>query len=425
MKRHRHRSLAAAIVLTLLLTVATAASAQKSTVTFGIPWGLDVFQGTLLRLVDAYNEQSELYHVEIDTGWSPEKLLTAAAAGTGPDVVGVDGPDEVRNTGEVVLQPIDIMIDRYDIDVSRFLPDSVTQIRGQTYAIKLFVDPNFPIVYNETLLQQAGLSEPPRTIQEFDEIYPKLLRRSNDGMLEQAGMLPWNLSEGHLFQTWGPVFGADRIWEGDETSGRYNVTTPEWRATFEWLNDYYQRISPDIAHWGDRRWYHLDWLIEGKLLMAYHVSPTLRTLQETTPYTWKIALPMTQPGGAEMPIWFGGFSFGVGKYAENLEGAYDFLRFITWDDRAAEIIGTTGLIGAYQGSVAHEVLLEHNPVWAEFIGLLPKASGNFYNPPQIRFADLSAEFVRSWKEGGSVPNGLAELERLLNSLAAEAGVLAQ
>src|SRR5690606_41609229 len=98
-------------------------------------------------------------------------------------------------------------------------------------------------------------------------------------------MLPWNLSVAHLFFTWGPVFGANQIWEGDETSGRYVLTTPEWRATFDWLMDYYHRVAPDVAAWGDRRWYHIDWLVEGKVAMAYHVSPTLGRLQAATPYT--------------------------------------------------------------------------------------------------------------------------------------------
>ena len=238
-------------------------------------------------------------------------------------------------------------------------------------------------------------------------------------------MLPWNLSVAHLFFTWGPVFGANQIWEGDETSGRYVLTTPEWRATFDWLMDYYHRLAPDIASWGDRRWYHIDWLVEGKVAMAYHVSPTLGRLQAATPYTWKIAPPMTQPGGAELPVWFGGFTFGVGKFTQKEEAAYDFLRFLVWDPEASEIIGRYGLIGAYQGAVAHDVLLEHNPEWAEFVALLPRASGNMYVPPQINFGAAADTFINAVKAGGSVPNGLAEMERILNNQAAEAGILRQ
>jgi len=422
MRQFRRQHLALVLFVVMALTFSTAAMAQKTTISFGVPWGLDVFNGVLLELVDAYNAQSDKYRVEIDTGWGPDKLLTAAAGGTGPDVVGVDNPDTVRTLGEAVLRPIDVMIDRYGIDRGRFLPDSVTQLRGQTYSIKMFVDPNFPLIYNETLLQESGIGQPPATISELDEVNSKLTRRSNDGLVQQLGMLPWNLGDDHLFFTWGPTFGAASIWEGDENSGRFKLATDEWHETFDWIAEYVHRLLPEIGHWGDRRWYHLDWLIDGNVLMAYHVSPTLARLKENTPYTWKVAPPLTNPGGSAAPIWFGGFTFGVGKFTNVEEGAYDFLRFLTWDERASEIIGRTGLIGAYQGSVAHQVLLENNPEWSDFLAVLPLASGNYYRPPQVNFAAEATAFMNSVREGGTVADGLFEMERRLNILAEEAGL---
>ena len=419
----RRCTLAIIVLWVVVFSASMAVSAQKTTITFGVPWGLDVFEGVLLELVDAYNAQSQTVQVEIETGWDRDKLVTAAAGGAGPDVIGFDGPSTVRAIGEVVLRPIDAEIDRHGIDLNRFFPDSVTQIRGQTYTLKLFVDPNFPLIYNDTFLQEAGVAMPPRSIPELDEVFPKLTRRTADGQAERVAMLPWNLGDEHLFLTWGPAFGATKIWDGDETSGRFVLSTPEWRSTFDWIIDYYHRIVPDIGHWGDRAWWNLDWLIEGRIAMAYHVSPTLGRLKATTPYTWKIAPPLSGPSGVEMPIWFGGFTFGVGKFTQNEEAAFDFLRFLIWDAQASEIIGSAGLIGAYQGAAAHDVLLENNPEWAEFISLLPRAFGNLYIPPQVRFGERATEFMNAIKAGASVPNALAELERVVNAEAAEVDML--
>src|SRR5690606_33400675 len=96
--------------------------------------------------------------------------------------------------------------------------------------------------------------------------------------------------------------------------------------------------------------------------------------------------------------------------------------FLTWDERASEIIGRTGLIGAYQGSVAHQVLLENNPEWSDFLAVLPLASGNYYRPPQVNFAAEATAFMNSVREGGTVADGLFEMERRLNILAEEAGL---
>ena len=79
MHRHHRRILASALVLALALSASAAAVAQKTTITFGVPWGLDVFEGVLLELVDAYNAQSETVQVEIESGWNANKLITAAA----------------------------------------------------------------------------------------------------------------------------------------------------------------------------------------------------------------------------------------------------------------------------------------------------------------------------------------------------------
>lgn len=411
------------LLLLVALSVGPTVLAQETQITFGIPWGLDVFDGVLLELVDEYNQQNPGVHVNIESGWGIDRLITGAAGGAGPDVIGFGGPGEVVSIGEAVLQPIDAMIERFGIDTSLFLPDSVTTMGGQTYALKMFVDPNFPLLYNETILLEAGINGPPATVTDFDEMFHKLTRRSSTGDVEQLAMLPWNLGEEHLFLTWGPTFGAYSVWEGDETSGRYHVNTDEWRTTFEWINGYYQQLLPDIAHWGDAAWWQLDWLFEGKLAMAYHVSPTLGRLQDVTPYTWKAAAPLSHPDGAEVPMWFGGFSFGIGKFTQHADAAYDFLEFITWDPRAAEIIGNAGLIGAYQGSVAHQVLLESNPEWTEFLSLLPRAFGNLYNPPQVSFSTAAVDFFTAVKEGSTVPGELAEMERRLNAQAAEAGIL--
>ena len=105
------------------------------------------------------------------TGWSYDKQLTSAAAGLGPDVVQLLSGNESSYL-QLVTAPLDDRLEWAGIPAASFLPKTVSEQDGAIYGLPMFVDINFPLMYNKTLYSEAGLDAetPPATLADFDVV---------------------------------------------------------------------------------------------------------------------------------------------------------------------------------------------------------------------------------------------------------------
>lgn len=187
--------------------------------------------GTAELDVEAYTEicdtlKEDNITVEItQIGWGEyfTKLNVAFSGGTAPDVFGVGlgqiGP--VQDAGNMME------LDPYLEDWDGFgdIPQNVLDIASRDG--KLYGNPMTEmrvLYYRKDLFKEAGLTEPPKTVDELREYAEKLVQTEN-GKIKLTG-LDIGTGEQTLFTTM-LMFGADRLWNEDLSSAMLDEKAQE------------------------------------------------------------------------------------------------------------------------------------------------------------------------------------------------------
>lgn len=187
--------------------------------------------GTAELDVEAYTEicdtlKEDNITVEItQIGWGEyfTKLNVAFSGGTAPDVFGVGlgqiGP--VQDAGNMME------LDPYLEDWDGFgdIPQNVLDIASRDG--KLYGNPMTEmrvLYYRKDLFEEAGLTEPPKTVDELREYAEKLVQTEN-GKIKLTG-LDIGTGEQTLFTTM-LMFGADRLWNEDLSSAMLDEKAQE------------------------------------------------------------------------------------------------------------------------------------------------------------------------------------------------------
>jgi multiple sugar transport system substrate-binding protein len=121
----------------------------------------------------------------LNLGWDnyQQKILTAFAGGSGPDVFSFYSVDVAPWAARNLLRPLDDMVERKDFIASALASG---EWDGHIYAIPLGMRMR-PFFYRKDFLAAASLTEPPRTWDELRAYAQKLVKRDSAGNLERVG----------------------------------------------------------------------------------------------------------------------------------------------------------------------------------------------------------------------------------------------
>lgn len=199
------------------------------------------FEGDAIRhTVEAFNRSQNRIHVDLLTVSGIEnKTLLAIAGGDPPDVAGLYGPNVAQYADDNAIIPLDKYCLRYGFNKSYFIPVfwEMGHYHGHQYAL-----PSTPATtalhYNMAMLQAAGITHPPKTIEELDADAAKITTRDASGKIKKVGFLPtepgwWNWA-------WGYFFGG-RLWNGKD---KITATDPGNIRAYQWIQSYSQKYGP-------------------------------------------------------------------------------------------------------------------------------------------------------------------------------------
>ena len=278
-------------------------SASQEPVTIEI-WG--AWTGRELRQFNAIFENftAEYPWITVNSvgGVSDQKIVQAINSGTPPDVVLSFGLDNVGKFCESgAWQDLTPYIEQSGFDTSQF-PDSVFQYTsyGGSQCAFPFLTDAYGLYYNVDMFEEAGLTEPPKTMSELVDYAKQLTVFNADGSIEVAGFLPW---QGYyetngltLSIPWGcPWYNED----GTESG----FTDPCWAELMDWqkeLIDFYgqENLQEFVAGQGNE-WTGENDFQTGRVAMNLDGEWRTAFIADGAPDLNYMTAPMPMPDGLE------------------------------------------------------------------------------------------------------------------------------
>jgi multiple sugar transport system substrate-binding protein len=241
--RRRLTAAVAALALPLAISACTGSSDGGDadnpdadvTITFWHGWSADSEVAAIQATIDAFEKANPNIHVKVVGNITDDKINQALRAGgsSAPDVVSsftTDNVGQFCTSGAFVdLAPF---MAKSGIDPAATFPPAqleYTQYDGDQCALPLLSDA-YGLYYNKDMFAAAGITEPPKTMSEFDADAVKLTKSSGDGY-SQLGFMPdyhgYESSISHFAAQWSPTYFAD--------DGTSNVADdPAFAASMEW-----------------------------------------------------------------------------------------------------------------------------------------------------------------------------------------------
>jgi multiple sugar transport system substrate-binding protein len=354
---------------------------QRSAIKLEV-WGLFDDSDTFGNIIQAYHAANpnvvEIKYRKLTVDTYKKELLDAMASGQGPDIFMIQNTWLPSFADKVVAAPDTILNEQQfrgnfvDVAASDFLN------QGKVYAVPLSVD-SLGLYYNKDLFNQAGITAPPATWNDFVADVQKLTKVNSYGQIIQSGAAigtAYNINRST--DILNLIMLQDGVQMTDSTSGRaifdQGTRKDENGSTVfggvEALNFYTQfaRANSSFYSWNPNMHYSTDAFSEGTLGMMLNYSWQISTLFAKSPKLNYAIAPVPQLN-ASQPVNFPnywGYAVAKNKTAVTLPNqpavpddmriaeTWNFLKFLTTKpvlaagqtgptfDAAAEYIKTTG-----------------------------------------------------------------------------------
>ena len=380
------------LVVLLISLLSISAVAESVEVVFWHSMQNPLDNKSIDAIVAQFNETHPGINVKVvlvpGTETETTKLMTAVAAGTGPDVYYLDRFTVAQRANYGVLEPLEDFLAQAGVDIgalkSEFFDFAVEEAtyNGKLYALPWDTDARV-LYYNKKLFKEAGLdpNKPPRTISELDEYVDKItIMKGNQ--IQQIGFVPWSGQGWHY--TWGWAFGGK--FYDPESKKLIFADDPKIVKALEWEKSYASKygiknIDTFRAAYGQGGGAGgaatggaapIDMFLVGKEAMRIDGNWFLSQIIQFAPegFEYGITYIPSPPDGEENSTWCGGWSLVIPKGSKYPKEAAEFILYMATKGAIKYGIDTNHF-AASKESV--QKLVEANPDQKMFADLLPTA----------------------------------------------------
>jgi len=367
-------------------------------------------------------------------GENDDKVLAAIRAGNPPDAVmswSLDSVGKVCQTG--AWEDLKPFIDETGLDTGQF-PASVTQYTsysGSTCAMPFLTDA-MGLYYNKQMLQDAGYTEPPKTLSELFEMAKKLTVFNDDGSIAQAGFVPWFGYYEFTPLELAIVFGADYYTK--DGSAAALASDPDWKALFEWQKQFVDFYGADnlrkfVAGQGDE-WsegndndFH-----RGRIAMMFDGEWRTRFIEHAGDAVEYDTAPYPVPEGHEDQYGLGrvgGTIMGIPRGSKHPAEAWLLVQYLaTNTDVLVDAANGLGNVPTtFEAPKSPDLALPAQ--FDTFLDVFANPESHYKQTSVLGVADqdLVEAFGEDWQAGdvADLDAGLADLDQQLNDQLAQAG----
>ena len=427
------------VVVYLNLRHTNTASQAKLTM-----WGIDD-EKAMTGMIDAYesaHQGAQVTYTQIDPASYQTQLLSALAAGTGPDIFEVNDHDLPQWENVLAPMPTTNAEQFNTVTLGTDFPTVVGQdfvAGGSIYALPLSLD-TLVMIYNKDLVDSAGIALLPKTWDDFDTDVTHLRTLNAQGQITQAAaaiggsetsipnatdilyLLMLQNGTQMTSASSGPAVFANGIDSGSGAGGSDSGNSGAGsgsggsgganpgQTAFEFYLQFANVGSPYFT-WSDALGNAESSFIQGKTAIIFGYGSLLNDIKQKAPFlNYGVAL-VPQPSGATVLVNYPNYEgLAVARYGQ-VASAWDFIISSLTTPAQVGVYNTdTGTPPALRSSIQANA---SDPVWSVF-GTQALTARSWHEADATKIDDVfNAAIV-------SVLNGAADSTKALQT--AQAGV---
>ena len=392
----------------------TAALAEAAVITF---WYNNTGDEALVyeEAISQYNASQSKYKVEGLSVTDNQKLIVAMSSNEAPDVIKLSNQTVMQYQKNGLLESLQSYADQDAFDASIYSEQAVAAntIEGDIYALPLDAY-TIQMFYNKDLLEAAGYSAPPETMEEMYEMAVAVTQVDASGNIEVLGypLFPYASARQELIYGFG-----GRWWnENSEITPLDPGILASLEMNVKFRNEFGGKaLDGFIGTANTNRYTEQDMFFQGKQLFRLDGS-WLPTMMKNFDSTVNYGITLI-PGTAANPELRGTSryetdSVAVPLMSKNKEGAWDFTKWLCSEEGAKIIDLGTGNLPAVKALYDDPEIIAV-PGFAEFIDALKQEKGIQY--PEMTDYDEYISMINATLD--TVYAGSQTPEEALKSLA--------
>ena len=299
------------------------------------------------QVVADYNASQDKYFVEGLSLTDTQRLIVAMSSNEAPDVFKDSNSKVIQFQKNGLLESLQSYIDEEGFDLSVYLPQSLeaNTLDGQLWGLPIDAY-TIQLFYNKDLLEAAGYTEPPKTMEEMYEMAVAATKVAADGTIEVLGypLFPYASARQELIYGFGGTWWDENGRPAPQDQGILDSLNMNVRYRNEFGGS---RLDAFIATANTNRYTEQDMFFTGHQLFRLDGS-WLPTMMENFGSEVNYGITLV-PGTEAHPEYRGRARFetdsvAIPVMAKNKAGAWDFIKYIAGYDGAKTIdIGTGNL----------------------------------------------------------------------------------
>jgi multiple sugar transport system substrate-binding protein len=330
------------------------ASSQAQKITLTI-WGTDP-ASVFNDMATAYKTEdpgATIIYTQIDPSIYQNKLLSALAAGTGPDIFELGNRELPKWQSVLAPIPPTLTSQFNSASLESQFPSVVTQdfvSAGNVYAMPLDLD-TIAMFYNKDLFDSASIVYPPKTWDDLEADIPKLRVLNAQGQITQAAVALGG-SETSIENAPDLIFllmlqNGTQMTSNDGGGATFNETsqsgsTNPGLAAFNFYLQFANSASPYYT-WNDGMGDALQSFIQGKTAIMFDYASAKADIVQKAPFLNFGIAETPQPANATVDVSYPKYEgLGVSKSGQ-VAAAWQFILYLTTNTNGEKIyVGDTG-----------------------------------------------------------------------------------
>lgn len=333
-------------VIIIVGNIGGGSGAEKATLEF---WGVFDTRQNIAKVLSGFQQLEpgiKVNYKQFSYEDYEKALVDALAAGTGPDIIMIHHTWLAKHRDKLSPMPeVSAKIKNYKFMTPTDFQSQFVEVAGKDfinnnkiYALPLYVD-TLALFYNRDMFNTAGITNPPKSWDEFSDDVRLLTKIDSSGNIVQAGAA---MGTARNINRSTDILTALMIQNGTQMTNTGNSTalftrTVSGQRTGENALQYYTDFSnplKEVYTWNDQQHYSIDAFVEEKVAMMFNYSHQIPVIRKRFERLNFAIAPFPQFSELDAKNYANYWGVGVSAQSKSKDAAWRFITYLTSKDGA-------------------------------------------------------------------------------------------